>query len=163
LRRLEELKILTRGALAEMRSLLLELRPSALIEVEISELLRQLTEAASARARIPVALEITGSAPLPQEVKIACYHIAQEALNNVIKHARARNASVTLQLLAGEVNLAIRDDGSGFVRQEVTPEHLGLTIMAERADGVGGTLHVESAQGAGTAIRFVWHPAGAAK
>jgi len=159
MRRLEELKILTRGALAEMRSLLLELRPSALIEVEIGELLRQLTEAASARARIPVSLEISGNAPLPQEVKIACYHIAQEALNNVIKHARARRASVALWLLPEEVNLAIQDDGIGFIRQEVTPEHLGLTIMTERADGVDAVLHVESAQGAGTTIRFVWHPA----
>lgn len=156
LRRLEELKVLTRGALAEMRSLLLELRPSALIEVEIGELLRQLTEAASARARIPVALRIEGASPLPQEVKIACYHIAQEALNNVIKHARARQAEVCLRLEPDLVDLEIRDDGHGFVHHEVTPEHLGLTIMGERADGVGGSLQVISAPGEGTSIRFIW-------
>lgn len=158
LRRLEELKALTRGALAEMRSLLLELRPAALIEVEISELLRQLTEAASARARIPVSLDIEGNTPLQQEVKIACYHITQEALNNVIKHARASQAAVRLRLTPEGVWLEICDDGWGFVLQAVTPEHLGLTIMSERADGVGGVLQVESAPGEGTSVRFVWHP-----
>ena len=96
MRRLEELRQLTRGALAEMRTLLLELRPATLIEVSIEELLRQLTEAARGRARIPIELQVQVTAPLPPEAKIAFYYIAQEALNNVAKHARAGSAYVNL-------------------------------------------------------------------
>ena len=96
MRRLEELRQLTRGALAEMRTLLLELRPATLIEVSIEELLRQLTEAARGRARIPIELQVQVTAPLPPDVKVAFYYIAQEALNNVAKHARAGSAYVNL-------------------------------------------------------------------
>ena len=94
-RQLEELRKLTRGALAEMRTLLLELRPATLIEVGSEELLRQLTEAARGRARIPIDLSVEIGNPLPPDVKVAFYYIAQEALNNVIKHARARHVEVS--------------------------------------------------------------------
>lgn len=155
-RRLAELRLLTRGALAEMRTLLLELRPATLIEVDINELLRQLTEAAIGRARIPVALSVEGSAQVPPDVKIACYHVAQEALNNVTKHARAESAGITLVRQPGHVTLTVRDDGRGFELMRVTPEHLGLTIMHERAADIGATLKIESAVGAGTTISISW-------
>lgn len=158
MRRLSELRTLTRGALAEMRTLLLELRPAALIEVEIGELLRQLVEGASARARVPVALSIDGDAPLSQEVKIACYQIAQEALNNVIKHARASEASVALTRDPDAIQLEVRDNGRGFELHAVTAEHMGLTIMAERAAQVEGDLKILAAPGEGTNIRFTWRP-----
>jgi signal transduction histidine kinase len=156
-RRLAELRLLTRGALAEMRTLLLELRPATLIEVDINELLRQLTEAAIGRARIPVELHVEGNAQLPPDVKIACYHIAQEALNNVTKHARAENASITLVREPNHVVLTVQDDGRGFERMTVTPEHLGLTIMHERAADIGATLSIDSATGAGTTISISWY------
>ncbi len=155
-RRLAELRLLTRGALAEMRTLLLELRPATLIEVDINELLRQLTEAAIGRARIPVALNVEGTAPVPPDVKIAYYHVAQEALNNVTKHARADNAAMTLVRNPGHVVLTVHDDGRGFEQTTVTPEHLGLTIMHERAADIGAALAIESAIGAGTRISITW-------
>ncbi len=155
-RRLAELRQLTRGALAEMRTLLLELRPATLIEVDINELLRQLTEAAIGRARIPVALNVEGSAQVPPDVKIAFYNVAQEALNNVTKHARAESASISIVRQPGHVTLTVADDGRGFEQMAVTPEHLGLTIMHERADDIGATLSIKSAIGAGTRISISW-------
>jgi len=96
-RRLDELRELTRGALAEMRTLLLELRPSALVDAALNDLLRQLAESITGRARVPVAVELEGKCTLSPEVKIALYRIAQEALNNVAKHAGASQATVHLR------------------------------------------------------------------
>ncbi len=155
-RQLEELRKLTRGALAEMRTLLLELRPATLIEVGSEELLRQLTEAARGRARIPVDLSVEIGNPLPPDVKVAFYYIAQEALNNVIKHARARHVEVICRYDEDGATLLVRDDGQGFDPQHVTAEHLGLAIMRERAESIYGALDVDSVVGRGTTVRVQW-------
>ena len=155
-RRLEELRQLTRGALAEMRTLLLELRPATLIEVDMAELLRQLTEAATGRARFPVKLRVESDCAPPPDVKVAFYHIAQEALNNVAKHGRASQAAVRLACRDGRHTLSIEDNGRGFVVDAVTAEHLGLTIMRERAEGVHALLEVQSEIGKGTRITVTW-------
>jgi signal transduction histidine kinase len=156
LRRLEELRQLTRGALAEMRTLLLELRPATLTEVGMEELLRQLTEATRGRARVPVALEIDGVDALPPDVKIAFYYVAQEALNNAVKHARAQRIDVHFGAQADRATLVVRDDGQGFDRALVTPEHLGLAIMRERAESIDAVLEVQSRPGAGTQMTIQW-------
>jgi PAS domain S-box-containing protein len=155
-RRLAELRQLTRGALAEMRTLLLELRPATLTEVEIGELLRQLTEAVTGRARVPISLQTDEACDLPPDVKIAFYHVAQEALNNVAKHARASRPTVTLTCNGPQTCLQVQDDGRGFVIQEVTAEHLGLTIMHERAEGIGARLEIHSEVGKGTKVSIQW-------
>jgi PAS domain S-box-containing protein len=156
MRRLEELRQLTRGALAEMRTLLLELRPATLIEVSIEELLRQLTEAARGRARIPIELQAEVSAPLPPDVKVAFYYIAQEALNNVAKHARATSAHVNLESHRGGAVLTVLDDGQGFDVAAVTPEHLGLAIMRERSEAIDGELKIAGTPGEGTEVTIRW-------
>jgi signal transduction histidine kinase len=160
-RRLEELRQLTRGALAEMRTLLLELRPLALTNAPLPDLLRQLAEAINGRARVPISLTISGEGALPPDVKIAFYRIAQEALNNVIKHAGVRQAAVRLHLTHanGEtvaVELGVSDDGPGFNAQAVSPDHFGLAIMRERAEAIGAVLQVESSPGSGTTVMVVW-------
>ena len=155
-RRLAELRELTRGALAEMRTLLLELRPSALIEANTSDLLRQLAESITGRARVPVHLEAEGECELDAEVKVALYRIAQEALNNVAKHAGATEATVRFQCQPGQVALAIRDDGLGFDPHGVAPDSLGLGIMRERAEAIGAELIIESQPGEGTQVSVVW-------
>ena len=101
---LGELRQLTRGALAEMRTLLLELRPSALIEADLSDLLRQLAESVSGRTGIPIAVSISGCPvpDLPDEVHVAFYRIAQETLNNIVKHAQAKQAEVHLKCAVGD-------------------------------------------------------------
>ncbi|MFN8488740.1 MAG: PAS domain S-box protein [Caldilineaceae bacterium] len=155
-RRLGELRELTRGALAEMRTLLLELRPTTLIEVELSDLLRLLTAAITGRARVPITLEMAGDSPMPPDVKIAIYHVAQEALNNVAKHARARHAAVILHRRPEAVDLTIEDDGSGFIFERVKPEHLGLNIMRERAEAIGAQLTIQSQPDRGTTVTLHW-------
>lgn len=155
-RQLEDLRQLTRGALAEMRVLLAELRPVAWDEAAMSDMLRQLTDATMGRAWLPVSLEVEGECSLSAEVKEALYRIAQEALNNVARHAEASRAEVALHCRAGQVMLRISDDGKGFDPSLVPPERLGLAIMRERAEAIGATLETKSQIGHGTEIVVAW-------
>ena len=154
-RRLEELRQLTRGALAEMRTLLVELRPNALIDIPLPTLLRQLTDALIGRARINIQLNCNGERKLPADVQIGLYRIAQESLNNIVKHAKATQAVVTLNM-GDTVRLKIADNGTGFDPSTVTPDHIGLRIMRERAEAIGGSFKVESQPGEGTQISVIW-------
>ena len=166
---LDEVRQLTRGALAEMRTLLLELRPSALAQTELAALLRQLAEAASSRARIPVHVHAEPHCILPPDVQVALYRIAQEALNNVSKHAGAREAFIMLQYVRREpcpdtgdpvarIELSISDDGCGFDLPALLESGtgLGLGIMRERAEAVGATLTIASSPGQGTQLTVTW-------
>jgi signal transduction histidine kinase len=159
--RLEELQQLTRGALAEMRTLLLELRPAALAEANLPDLLRQLGEAVAGRSRIPVDVQVDAAVDLPAEVGVALYRIAQEALNNVAKHSGAEHAHVTLRECGDDefpvFELVVADDGCGFDPDVVRPGSLGLGIMTERAETIGARLEVGSVPGEGTRVRVVWH------
>jgi signal transduction histidine kinase len=89
-------------------------------------------------------------------MKIALYRIAQEALNNVARHARASHASVTLQFLPHAVRLRISDDGRGFNPLAVPPEKLGLAIMRDRAEAIGAKLSIDSQDGRGTTVTLLW-------
>jgi signal transduction histidine kinase len=153
---LEELRVLTHGALAEMRTLLFELRPAALTEARLGDLLKQLTQAISSRTRIPITLTVVGEQTLPPEVQIALYRITQEALNNVIKHAQPSRISVHLSCQPDEVTLAVCDDGCGFDPNNVSLEHLGLAIMNERAAAIHAVLTLESQPGCGTRSEGRW-------
>jgi signal transduction histidine kinase len=155
-RRLEQVRQGARSALAEMRTLLLELRPAGLAQADLGDLLRQLGEAIAARAHLSVSVEVEGECALSPDVHIALYRIAQEALNNVAKHARASQVTVGLRCQPGQALLTINDDGRGFEMGSVAPGHFGLTIMHERAEAVGATLRVESQPGGGTQITAVW-------
>jgi two-component system nitrate/nitrite sensor histidine kinase NarX len=155
-RRLEELRQLTRGALAEMRTLLLELRPSALVEVELGDLLRQLSEAFTGRSRIPVQLDISGELPIPPDVKVGLYRISQEALNNIAKHAGASQVNLVLRREGNGLELSITDNGCGFDAAGISFEHLGLKIMNERSREIGVDLTVDSQTGIGTKIVARW-------
>ena len=148
---------MTRGALAEMRTLLLELRPAALVETPFGQLLNQLAESISSRTtvRIEVRAEADGQ-PLPAEVQIALYRIAQEALNNIVKHSAANLAEVHFRRHAASVDLEIRDDGRGFDTSSTLPGHLGLSIMRERAGAIEARLRVVSRVGSGTRIAVHW-------
>lgn len=154
--RLEELRELTRGALAEMRNLLLELRPTALTEAALGDLLRQLAEAVTGRARIPVSVTVEGKGALPPDVQIAFYRIAQEALNNVAKHSGATQAAVKMCQSDKRVTLEVEDNGRGFDIASVPAAHLGLNIMRERAEAIGARLEIESVRGERTSVKARW-------
>jgi signal transduction histidine kinase len=163
---LKELRQLSRGALAEMRTLLLELRPAALVESKLSDLLRQLGEATAGRGGLAVTVNAEGDCRLPPDTHIALYRIAQEALNNVVKHSRASHVVIGLHCVSSAeetdqaqsqvIELSISDDGRGFDPSNIPADHLGVGIMRERAQSVGATLTIESQPGHGTQLRVVW-------
>jgi len=153
---LHELYRLTRGAQAEMRTLLLELRPTTLLEANLPELLGQLTAAVKGRTRMKVALEVDGDLEVPGDVQTAYYYIAQEALNNIVKHSRATRVNVRVVGTGEAVTLSISDNGRGFETAETPATSLGLGIMRERAGAIGAELKVQSAPGEGTNITAIW-------
>jgi two-component system nitrate/nitrite sensor histidine kinase NarX len=159
-RRLDTLRRLTRGAMAEMRTLLWELRPAALLNADMDELLDQLGKAVASRAVVEVELDAEAIPGLPPDVKLALYRIAQEALNNVVKHANASRLTLSLHQTGEEVALRICDDGRGFDFTDVRQGHFGLGNMAERAEAIGATLTVESETGRGTTVVVLWRQAG---
>ena len=156
LRNLEELRQLTRGALAEMRTMLLEMRPESLERADIKSLITQLVDAFIGRVRIPVSLEIQGDGKLSHEVKLVFYRVAQEALNNIAKHSGARQVNLHLDCQPDQLNLCIKDDGLGFDPNSITPDHLGIAIMRERAVSIGASLRIESQLSQGTTIELDW-------
>ncbi len=151
-RGLEELRRLTRGAAAEMRTMLVELRPAALTEKPLGELLRHLTEAMAGRTRLPVELNVDGDSVLQPDVQIAFYRITQEALNNIAKHAGASAVTVDLACKPNQTVLQVSDNGAGFEPRNVLPDRFGLGIMRERAQGIGAAILIDSEPGQGTRI-----------
>jgi PAS domain S-box-containing protein len=158
--RLEQLRRLTRGALAEMRSLLIELRPGALTEMPLGDLLKQLAEATAGRTMLDINVTVDGRPrqALSAEVQVAVYRVAQEALTNIGRHAHARQARLCLNYARGGLVLRIEDDGQGFDPKAIPPGHLGVGIMHERAQGIGATLRVDSTPGGGTRVAIAWRP-----
>jgi two-component system nitrate/nitrite sensor histidine kinase NarX len=175
---LEDLRRLTRGALAEMRALLAELRPSVLTDSSLGDLLRQLANAFTGRTNIPVRVNIAGEHVLPAEIQVALYRICQEALNNIAKHAGASQVEIDLryeaeaplemdanvfksgapqQIMVRKVEMRICDDGAGFDTGEASaPGHYGQGMMRERAEAVQAQLTVASQPGHGTEVRLRW-------
>ncbi|MGZ9235294.1 MAG: PAS domain S-box protein, partial [Anaerolineales bacterium] len=158
-RSLEDLRRLTRGAMAEMRALLAELRPSTLTDAELGDLLRLLGNAFTGRTNIPAKVTVLGQGVLPADVQVAIYRVCQEALNNVAKHAAASTVEVYLKHEDTAIELRIRDDGKGFDPEQTASGHYGLRMMHERAEGVGAQLSITSQPGHGTELTIRWtHP-----
>jgi signal transduction histidine kinase len=149
---LGDLHRLIRGALAEMRILLLELRPVSMADAVLGDLLHQLVDGVKGRTQLDIALQIQGQGEIPTRVKKNLFRIAQEALNNVVKHARAKQVTLMFNQNLDQITLRICDDGQGFAVGEVESGHLGLQIMRERVEEIGANLSVLSGPGAGTEI-----------
>ena len=158
-RSLEDLRKLTRGAMAEMRALLAELRPSTLIDAELGDLLRLLASGFTGRTNIPAGVTVVGQRTLPGDVQVALYRVCQEALNNVAKHAGASKVEIKLEHEGTLMELSIRDNGQGFDPGQAAPGHYGLNMMRERAESVGASLSVTSQPGRGTELTIRWTPA----
>lgn len=165
-RSLAELQTLTHGALAEMRTLLLELRPAAVVKSPLSELIAQLTEAITSRSGLQFQLFLEKIPALPEDVHVSFYRIAQEGLNNVVKHARASLVTVSLHARQdrsstagrwrGEVSLVIGDDGVGFPVDDESIGHMGLSIIRERARSINADVIITSQPGKGTELSLTW-------
>jgi signal transduction histidine kinase len=153
----EELRQLTRGALAEMRTLLFELRPASLTEARFPDLIKQLSEVVIGRARLPVNLTVEGDYELPPDVKVAFYRIAQESLNNIVKYSRATQVEIRIQLNCCDVRLEIKDNGVGFDPGNTKPTSLGMRIMRERAETIHANLCIYSTPGGGTNVTVDWN------
>ena len=153
---LEDLRRLTRGAMAEMRALLAELRPSTLIDADLSDLLHLLGNAFTGRTNVPAKITVTGQGVYPADVQVAIYRVCQEALNNVAKHAGASVVELSLAHLEDGVELSIHDNGGGFDIQHTAYGHYGLGMMQERAEAVRALLSVTSQPGHGTDLKLRW-------
>ncbi len=151
-----DLRRLTRAAQAEMRALLAELRPSALTDTDLGDLLHLLGNALSGRINIPVAVTVAKEVILPAEVQVAFYRICQEALNNIAKHAKASRVEIDLKHEGAAIELRIRDDGRGFDPEQTIPGHYGLSMMRERAEAAGARLSFTSQPGHGTELIMHW-------
>ncbi|GAB4578252.1 MAG: hypothetical protein Fur0022_09860 [Anaerolineales bacterium] len=156
-RRIQRMLDLSQQALTEMRALLAELRPASPVEAGLIPALRQYIERISARERLDIRFTESHYLPHPQPTEEALFRIVQEALNNTVKHARAKTVEIVLCCQSGQVHLTISDNGRG-----VSPESLqlalsnsrfGLRGIRERAESLGGRMKILSELGTGTTIR----------
>ena len=154
---LKRFQRLTRGALAEMRTLLLELRPAYLVQTKLDDLIQQLIEAMMSRKKIDISFSVQGASyPLPSDVQVGIYRIAQEALNNISKHSRATQVLMDLVYTPEQVKLEIKDNGRGFEMTHLPPERMGMGIMRERAEAIRVNLEIKSVLDEGTQIVIIW-------
>jgi len=144
---------IAQSALKEMRLMIYELRPPALEREGLVGALRRRLEAVEGRVGVETRLLADDLAPLPAAVEEGFYRIAQEALNNALKHAAAASVAVHLRLRGAAAELEVVDDGIGFdIEAAGTKGGVGLTSMRERAQRLGGTLTIRTAPGGGTQI-----------
>ena len=151
----DELRELQNDALAEMRTLIFELRPRGLEIDGLTQALRNHASAVSGRTGLAISVDSTLDDRLPIDTEQALYRIAQEALHNVVKHANAESARVLLKRSGLDVELAVEDDGAGFDPTLVSGTKLGLIAMRQRAERLGGRMEVHSREGRGTRLTIM--------
>ncbi len=140
-------------SLKEMRLLVYELRPAALEKDGLLGALQRRLDAVERRAGVDGRLRVEGSGDIPPHLEEALYRIAQEALNNALKHAGANKVTIRLHTAVDHITLEVSDNGRGFAPEQVGSGGLGLVSIQERADRLGGHLSLTSQPGSGTAVR----------
>jgi signal transduction histidine kinase len=159
---LEKAHARARSGLVETRRALAALRASPLDSVGLAGAVRALAEKASARGGLRLELVLPEGEPeLDEDDAQALYRVAQEALENVVRHAEARRVSVSLKCPPFGATLVVADDGRGFDLERCASVCWGLAGMRERAEARGAVLDVESRPGAGTVIRLRLGPCAA--
>jgi signal transduction histidine kinase len=150
------LRALAQDALDELRSLVFELRPGSVEDEGLATALRKHVDVLRRIYRREIGLELSGNSSGAPEVEREVLRIAQEALQNALRHAQAETIEVRLTADDGRLRLAISDDGVGFepAAPALRSRRLGLTSMEERAEAIGGTLRIESRPGVGTTIEL---------
>jgi PAS domain S-box-containing protein len=138
----------------DIHSLAYQLHPSVLTELGLVEALRTECERIGRRTSLRLTTQLDSPVPvIAKDAALCLFRVAQEALNNVVRHSRAQAASVVLQPRDGGLSLVVRDDGVGFdLENSQGRMHLGLASMRERVRAVNGTLDIESVPGQGTTL-----------
>jgi len=149
---------LAEAGMAEMRSLIFQLRPEALAEEGLVAALEKQATALRVRYGLTVLTDFGEEPDTPFEVKEALYRIAQEALHNVVKHSRADQVAIRLAMRESGILLEVEDNGIGFDPDESFPGHLGLRSMRERAARQAGTIDITTAPGEGVTTRVIVPP-----
>jgi signal transduction histidine kinase len=144
---------LTEAGLAEMRALIFELRPESLEAEGVVAALNKQIAVMRTRYRLSVEAHLDEEPDLSMEIKYTLYRIAQEALHNIVKHARAHCVTLHLAREDQEISLLIEDDGRGFDAKQTFPGHFGICSMQERAAKVGGSLTLKSEPNQGTCVQ----------
>src|SRR5688500_16143312 len=139
--------------MAEMRALIFELRPESLAQEGLVAALQKHAASLRARYQLKVETDLGDEPDVPLSIKEALYRVAQEALHNTVKHARAAHVTLRLAARGGAITLEVGDDGAGFDPNRDSPGHLGLTSMRERLERAGGSLSLDSAPGQGPRVR----------
>jgi len=153
--KLGSLRDLQREALAEMRALIFELRPGNIEQDGLLPALKTHSAALQGRIGLPIVVTSDVVDRLPLAVEEVLYRISQEALHNVVKHAAARQVTLSIERARGGIRLRIVDDGKGFETASVPDGHLGLAGMRARAEKIGASFEVESRSGQGTTIEVI--------
>ena len=151
---MEYVMTLAEAGLAEMRALIFELRPESLSTEGLVAALTKQVAVLRTRYELVVDAELGDEPDIPIEMKHVLYRIAQEAMHNIVKHARASAITLRLTRQKHEIILEVRDNGRGFDTRASFPGHLGLRSMLERVTKIGGTLSIESTPDQGTCIRI---------
>lgn len=152
---LDHIQDLAQKALAEMRSLIQEMHQNPSQNTGLVDRLHNLAEERKSADGLTVDLKIEGERRLPANVADGLYRIAQEALNNVVKHARTDQAVISLRPVdSNRFIFCIEDHGVGFdpAKTQPMPGHLGLTSVSERVQALGGNLSIDSQPGRGTRL-----------
>jgi signal transduction histidine kinase len=138
----------------EMRTLLMELRPDAIVEANPRELLKHLMDAYTGRTGISIDYpEKTPVHSLSGEHKLVNYRVAQEALNNIANHATPSEARILFQVKPSHVDLMLGQWG-GFDPNEIQPDHFGVGFMQEPAEGIGANIKIINQPGKGTLVQL---------
>ena len=147
---------LMRSSQAEMRTLLVELRPQALQKTNLDDLIRLLGQGFAGHTQAEVNMDVRGFGTLDPEVQVVFFRSAQESLHNITKYARASRVVIDFDLKPDHACLRIEDNGRGFEPDRVSSQHFGLNIMQERAQSIGAQLEIISQPGQGTKITLEW-------
>lgn len=155
-KQIERIEELLKEVEKQLRRYSHELRPTILDDLGWIPAIRFLAEGVSKRASLPIHIETTLSERFSGATETALYRIVQEALTNVVKHAKASNVWIRAWAEKQILCCSIRDDGAGFEAHVVRSPHgrkgLGLVAMQERLSAIGGTLEIDSSPGQGTEI-----------